>query len=149
MSAFSNSDFMSLTFLNKVVAWRWTRPRRWRAARGDRREVAVFGEMVALPRADGRADATLRLERLWNKLARNESLTLQCAYPTSFCARASDELSIGLICTELSHVVATETSTALAIDEERLRAIAFLQQKAVALRSEIAARRQTQATLQR
>jgi hypothetical protein len=43
--------------------------------------VRVFGEMVALLWADGRAEAALRLEALWNGLGRRHAFSLLCAYP--------------------------------------------------------------------
>lgn len=45
--------------------------------------VTIIGEMVALLWAAGRADATIKLEQLWNGLARTHSFHLRCAYPTS------------------------------------------------------------------
>ena len=41
----------------------------------------AFGEMVALLWAQGKRDAALRLEALWNDLAKRMSFALCCAYP--------------------------------------------------------------------
>ncbi|MDB5186389.1 MAG: domain S-box protein [Candidatus Saccharibacteria bacterium] len=41
----------------------------------------AFGEMVALLWKDGNRDAVIRLEDLWNKLARTHEFSLYCAYP--------------------------------------------------------------------
>jgi hypothetical protein len=46
-----------------------------RAANG-RRRVRIFGEMVALLWADGNWAAAIRLEALWNDLARTHSFSL-------------------------------------------------------------------------
>src|SRR6202044_3378227 len=42
-------------------------------AGGEQQRVAVFGEMVAVLWADGKADAAIRLEQLWNVLAQTKS----------------------------------------------------------------------------
>jgi len=52
-----------------------------RTARGGDRHVLAFGEMVALLWAEGNRDAAVRLEELWNALARDETFDLLCAYP--------------------------------------------------------------------
>ena len=52
------------------------------AAASGGRKVHAFGEMVALLCAEGRHDAALRLEELWNLLARQHSFALYCAYRT-------------------------------------------------------------------
>jgi hypothetical protein len=50
-------------------------------ARGDGRPVRAFGEMVALLWSRGSHDATLELERMWNRFMATENLQLFCAYP--------------------------------------------------------------------
>jgi PAS domain-containing protein len=45
------------------------------------KELVLFGEMVALLWADGKRDATVRLEELWNELGEQYSFHLLCAYP--------------------------------------------------------------------
>jgi len=52
-------------------------------ASGDHRRVGIFGEMVTLLWAEGKANATLQLEQLWNDLARTHTFSLRCAYPTN------------------------------------------------------------------
>jgi hypothetical protein len=51
--------------------------------RGNKRKVRAFGEMVALLWAEGNREATVRLEKLWNKFCENELFCLFCAYPKS------------------------------------------------------------------
>jgi len=59
-----------------------------RAASGsDARHVAAFGEMVALLWMEGKAGAAIRLEELWNDLARTHAFSLRCAYPMSSFSR--------------------------------------------------------------
>jgi hypothetical protein len=45
-----------------------------RMAQNGSRRVCAFGEMVALLWAEGRHDAAIRLEELWNDLARTQRL---------------------------------------------------------------------------
>ncbi len=52
-----------------------------RASGSSGRPVRAFGEMVALLWAHGNKSSTLRLEQLWNGLARQVPLALHCAYP--------------------------------------------------------------------
>jgi PAS domain S-box-containing protein len=43
--------------------------------------VVVFGEMVAVLWAEGKREAAIELEKLWNNLTRTSSFALRCAYP--------------------------------------------------------------------
>ena len=107
------------------------------AARGKNRRVAAFGEMVALLLAEGKPEAAIRLEQLWNDLAKTHSFDLHCAYPMSLFRHAEDEAAIGEICATHSQVIPAESYTSLSNDEERFRAVAILQQKAQALQTQI------------
>jgi signal transduction histidine kinase len=111
------------------------------AAMGKCPRVAVFGEMVALLWAEGKREAALRLEHLWNDLAQTHAFSLRCAYPLRFFGRVGDAESIGAICAVHSGVIPAESYTALRDEEERLRAITLLQQKAQALETEIEERK--------
>jgi CheY-like chemotaxis protein len=51
------------------------------AAEVQNNSVLVFGEMVAILWAEGRMDAAIELERLWNELAQTHLFRLRCAYP--------------------------------------------------------------------
>ena len=72
------------------------------AAKGAQPRVAAFGEMVALLWADGKGEAAIRLEQLWNDLAQKHSFYLHCAYPMSGFARSQDGDPIQQICAEHS-----------------------------------------------
>jgi len=116
---------------------------------GEARRVAAFGEMVALLWIEGKADAAIRLEELWNDLARTHAFALRCAYPmSSFCRGEHGDLLL-TICAEHSAVIPGESYTALVSEDERLRGIAQLQQKAAALETEIAERRLVEEKLRR
>ena len=119
------------------------------ATEGEPRRVAAFGEMVALLWAEGKPEAAIHLEQLWNDLARTHSFSLRCAYPmSSFCREEHGDLLLK-ICAEHSNVIPGESYTALVSQDERLRRIAHLQQKAQALETEIAERRQIEERLRR
>lgn len=119
------------------------------AAEGEPHPVAAFGEMVALLWAQGKYDAAIRLEQLWNDLARTHSFSLRCAYPMSKFCREQDGDFLLQICAEHSNVIPGESYTSLISADERLRSIAHLQQKARALETEVAERRRVEETLRR
>src|ERR1700683_5371031 len=99
---------------------------------------AIFGEMVALLWADGKADAAIRLEQLWNRLAETKPFSLFCAYPMGSFNREQDAELLLKVCDEHSAVIPTESYMGLASESERLRSITQLQQKAKALETEVA-----------
>jgi len=119
------------------------------AAGGKNSRIAAFGEMVALLWAEGNAEAAIRLEQLWNNLARTYPLFLRCAYPMSGFNREDHGDSLLQICAEHSHVIPLESYTALLSEEERLRSVTHLQQKAQALETEMAERRRVEEELRR
>ena len=108
------------------------------ASRGENPRVAIFGEMVALLWAEGKVEAAIRLEQLWNNLARSRSFSLFCAYPMSSFKREEDAELLLKVCNEHSAVIPTEGYMALVNEGDRLRNIAQLQQKANALETEVA-----------
>ena len=107
---------------------------------GDHARVAVFGELVALLAADGHHAAVIDLEHMWNDLLQTRPFRLLCAYPLGVFPRSGDGEAFGAICASHSRVVPTEDYTVLTDDAARLQNIAFLQQRARALESEIAER---------
>ncbi|HYY70742.1 MAG TPA: PAS domain S-box protein [Terriglobales bacterium] len=113
------------------------------AAEREHGRAAMFGEMVALLWAEGKTEAALRLEQLWNQIAHSHSFSLVCAYPLSKFYREDHGEAFMKICDEHSAVFPVE-SYALASEEERLRIVAQLQQRALALEDEIARRREAQ-----
>ena len=116
---------------------------------GELRHVAAFGEMVALLWAEGKPEAAIRLEELWNDLARTHSFSLRCAYPMSgFCREEHGDLLLK-ICDQHSNVIPGESYTSLANQDARLRTIAHLQQKSQALETEVAERRLVEDKLRR
>lgn len=108
------------------------------SSHGPHRRVAIFGEMVALLWAEGKAPAAIRLEQFWNALARKHSFSLFCAYPMSSFRRQEDAELLLQVCNEHTAVLPTEGYMDLGSEGERLRNITQLQQKARALETEVA-----------
>jgi len=112
-----------------------------RAAQG-RSRVRIFGELVALLWADGNRAAAIRVEELWNDLAKTHDFSLFCAYPMHGFGGEVYEVEFAEICRQHSHVIPAESYTTLTSPDERLRAITLLQQKANSLEAEIAERKE-------
>lgn len=111
-----------------------------KAVNRDDARVAAFGEMVALLWAEGKRDAAIRLEQLWNSLADTHSFSLHCAYPINGFSQRDHSEPFLKICAEHSSVLPAESYMALIAEEEKRRAIAHLQQKAEAFEAETALR---------
>jgi signal transduction histidine kinase len=91
--------------------------------------VVAFGEMVALLWEDGKYDAAIRLEQLWNELGTEHSFFLHCAYPIKSFAHDHHSEPFLKICSEHSDVIPSDGFTALNSQAEQRRNIALLQQK--------------------
>ncbi|MBW3595564.1 MAG: MEDS domain-containing protein [Actinobacteria bacterium] len=100
------------------------------------RSIRAFGEMVALLWADGNVAAAIRLEELWNELAETHSFALFCAYPMEGFGDDASDQGFRDICDRHSHVVPAETYSHLGTDGDRLRSVAWLQQRATATAAE-------------
>ncbi len=145
LSKFMRNGWPDAELFTQVVGGVLTQAR---AAAQWRRPVTAFGEMVALLWAEGKVEAAIQLEQLWNDLAKSHTFHLHCAYPISGFGQASDGELIAKVCAAHSHVVPSESYMALAGEEERLRCIVDLQQKAMALETEVAARKKIQESLE-
>ena len=119
------------------------------SAPSDLTRVSAFGEMVAILWAEGKREAAVQLEQLWNDLCRSRSFSLLCAYPLSAFSRDEDRHLFSRVCGEHTSVVPAEGFTVLAGEDEKSRQIAELQQKAQALESEILARALVEEKLKR
>lgn len=112
------------------------------SARGNalpgRRNVTVFGEMVAVLVEEGDTATAIELERLWNALGRTQPFALRCAYRLTSFSRAEDHSSFLAICAEHSDVIPSEEYPSFAPEDQRLRNVASLQQRAQALDHETA-----------
>src|SRR5256885_7094431 len=90
--------------------------------------------------------AAVRLEELWNELARTTSFSLFCAYPISTFDDAAHAKAFGEISLAHSAVIPAE-SYATATPDAQSRVIVALQQKAEALENEMRQRAALEASL--
>ena len=100
--------------------------------------VRVYGEMVAVLWASGEYDAAVRVEELWNDLREECDFSLFCAYPLKGFAQAGQNGQLRQVCDRHTKTIPAESYSSLTTPEERLRAIAYLQQRAEQLSAEIA-----------
>jgi DNA-binding NarL/FixJ family response regulator len=75
-----------------------------KAAKLEQPRVVVFGEGVALLKAQGKVDAAIRLEQLASELAKKHAVDILCAYPMSSFQNEEDEHVFKSICAEHSAV---------------------------------------------
>jgi PAS domain S-box-containing protein len=94
-------------------------------------KIAIFGEMVALLSAQGKIEAAIRLEQLWNDLAMKHSFSLRCAYPIANFSGEKSTPPLIRVGAEHSAVLfdendesSLEGKTALRRSEERFRLLA-------------------------
>jgi len=112
------------------------------------RPIRAFGEMVALLWADGNHAAAIRLEELWNDLAKKHSFALFCAYSMDGFQSETHAHPFGKICSHHTRVIPAESYAALYSLDDRLREISGLQQKARALEVEVERRKQAETALE-
>ncbi|MCM5682948.1 ATP-binding protein [Schlegelella sp. S2-27] len=120
-----------------------------RAAQGGARAVRAFGEMVALLYADGKPEAALQLEELWNGLAKHHTFSLLCAYPINLFASSDHAEAFRHVCAAHTRVRPAESFGSPADSPELAEKVAALQQKAIALQTEVARRVAAEQTLRR
>ncbi|MGB9031452.1 MAG: MEDS domain-containing protein [Acidobacteriaceae bacterium] len=60
--------------------------------------VAAYGEMVSVLWEEGKTEAAIRVEELWNQLAQTRCFHLSCGWPLHFFARDTDGVTIRRIC---------------------------------------------------
>ena len=102
--------------------------------------VRAYGEMVDVLWQDGNPAAALRLEELWNDLARSHSFSLLCAYAMGNFYREADRERLVEVCRMHKHVLPAEGYARNGGDGARLREVARLQRRARALEREVAER---------
>ena len=111
------------------------------------RHVRIFGEMVSLLALEGDFGGAMRLEELWCTLQEIHQFALFCAYPLECLDQAAQAGFAGDVCNAHSRVIPAESYTALDDPEDRLRAIALLQQQARSLDVEVVERRRVERRL--
>ncbi len=108
------------------------------------RPIAVFGELVAMLWAAGKHLEAIRVEELWNALAKDHRFSLLCAYPLAGFADERHTEPFLTVCGHHSSVVPSESFMDLGNEAERLRSVAQLQQRAQVLESKVALRQNEQ-----
>jgi signal transduction histidine kinase len=106
----------------------------------ERRPVLAFAEVVDLLCRQGNLDGAVRIEELWNELAESYTFSMLCAYSLSSFDEDTHDAALRAICNQHAHVLPTERYMR-ADDGARLREIALLQQRALALETELERRR--------
>lgn len=86
-----------------------------KASLNQTRRVVAFGEMVALLWAEGKSEAALQLEKLWNELAGIYPFSLHCAYPVQVFSGQELAEPLLRICAEHTDVVQHDFSGDLAL----------------------------------
>jgi len=145
LAAFSSHGFPDRSRFQQVIGGTITQL--LGGSQGKPSRVAAFGEMVALLWEQGKAEAALGLEQLWNVLLAELPVSLRCAYPLAFFDRAAHSGAFREICCAHSQVIPEESYTSLASENERRFAMSLLQQKALALEAEIEQRKATEQEL--
>jgi PAS domain S-box-containing protein len=108
----------------------------------DASSVVAFGEMVAILYNAGHTEAAVRLEELWNELARRHAFSLRCAYPVQYFTDGAESEPFRRICAEHSEVIPAESYTKLESEAERWRMVTHLQQRASTLQFALELRQQ-------
>jgi PAS domain S-box-containing protein len=85
-----------------------------------RPEIAAFGEMVSLLWTEGKIDAAIRLEQLWNELANKHSFSLRCAYPVANFYGEKNAQPLMRVCAAHSAVVLEEGYSSFTSGEARI-----------------------------
>jgi hypothetical protein len=67
--------------------------------------VRIYGAMVDLLWKDGKQDAAIRLEMLWNQLANTQAFSLLCGYAMGHFYKDADHQEI---CSQHTHIVSVD-----------------------------------------
>ena len=116
-------------------------------ARRPARRLRAYGEMVDLLWRSGNGDAAIRLEEHWNDLGRLHEFSLLCAYLMGSFYKEAHRPVFDHVCRTHNHVAPTEAYDAKADPSALLRQVSGLQQRARALETEIARRKELEASL--
>ena len=99
--------------------------------------LVVYGEMVALLWAEGKRDATVRLEELWNELAEKHKFQPALRLSGKRIHPPGAPPAFFNICGEHTHINPAESYPAAGSEKQRRRSVARLQVKAKVLETEI------------
>jgi uncharacterized small protein (DUF1192 family) len=115
-------------------------------AAAPRRRPRVYGEMVDLLWRSDQATAAIKLEGLWNEFGEKFPFTLLCGYAMNNFRQSEQAEGFKAICRAHSRVAPTERLPH-DVQEDQLRVIAELQQKAGALDAEVERRERAETSL--
>jgi PAS domain S-box-containing protein len=141
--------------LATIVSNHWPQPELFdskvgnviRKARSRWGSVRAYGEMVGLLWESGGQGAALRLEGLWNDLARNEPFALLCGYHVNQL-RVGDRGRIGDICASHGAAAINDGDPQPVADaDERARLVARLERRVQRLEGELDRRKLLEAQL--
>jgi signal transduction histidine kinase/CheY-like chemotaxis protein len=118
-----------------------------RARAGAGRKLRAYGEMVNVLWGRGNRLAALELESFWNTALEKHRFPLLCAYLMNGFRNASDAADFQAVCGAHSHVHPVR-SHAPSEQDDHLRVIAQLEQRALALEAEVAERKRLELELQ-
>src|SRR5229473_1359931 len=117
-----------------------------RAANG-RRDVRIFGEMVALLWEAGNYEGAIRMEEMWNDLQRTHSFSLFCVYPMNQSNGAARVKPFTDVCATHTRIIPAESYMTLSNQDDRLREIIELQRGSKSLEAEVKERQRTEERL--
>ena len=75
-----------------------------KGAKGEHLRIAACGECASILWAQGKADAAIRLEELWNQIAKTYDVDILCGYPLESLRCEEDSYTFRRICEEHSAV---------------------------------------------
>jgi len=111
-------------------------------------KLYAFGEMVALLCERGAMDAAIKLEELWCDLGRVNTFKLFCAYPLRVFGTSAATAGFQHVCQLHTNIIPAESCpVTVAMGQELLRSVASLQQRSLALETEVAERKRVEASL--
>jgi signal transduction histidine kinase/ActR/RegA family two-component response regulator len=118
-----------------------------RLACSERKRIRLYGEMVDVLWRDGRPQAAIRLEELWNELSRLQPFSLLCAYRMGNFFKEAHGEAFARICKTHDHVAPAESYSEGDDRDKRLLLISLLQQRAGALETELKRRNELEEAL--
>lgn len=83
-------------------------------------EIAAFGEMVSLLWTEGKIEAAIRVEQLWNELGKRQSFSLRCAYSVANFRGESHAQPLVRVCAEHTAVVLDENDKSFSVAETKI-----------------------------